>query len=254
MLGEILRKSREESGLDLHEVAHTLRIQYEYLRALENGNLEKLPPDVYVKAYIREYARFLNIDAGPLLDEYTALTQKEDEDVQPLPPLAKKKSPLLRIALSVCLVTGVISALVVYISMHDREPVAPISPVTPSVPDHAESVPPGREPQQMTDIPSSPVAPSVRDSLGPAPSKPGPQHMLGVTATETTWLRVETDEGKSEEVLLKPGETKQWSSPDGFKLRVGNAGGVRLVLDDRDIGVPGEKGRVVTLRLPEENR
>jgi hypothetical protein len=94
----------------------------------------------------------------------------------------------------------------------------------------------------------------VSDRAEPVPSKPGSQHTLDVTATETTWLRIEMDEGASEEVLMKPGETRKWTSRNGFGLKVGNAGGVRLVLDNRDIGVPGDKGHVIKLRLPEEGR
>jgi hypothetical protein len=76
------------------------------------------------------------------------------------------------------------------------------------------------------------------------------QHVLDVTATETTWLLIETGEGMSEEVLLRPGESRKWTSESGFDLKVGNAGGIRMVLDNKDVGTPGEKGRVVRLHLP----
>jgi cytoskeletal protein RodZ len=244
LLGEILKKSREGAGLDLHEVAHTLRIQYEYLRALENDNLEKLPPDVYVKAYIREYARFLNIDAGPLLDEYMTLTMKNGEEARPLPPPASKKSPLPRIALSISLAIAVILVFFIYVFVYDRKTVVPVAPVTPSVSGHADSMPAA----------SSSAVPSASDQTKAVRSAHEPEHILDVTAAETTWLRVELAEGESEEVLLRPGETRKWTSKSGFNLKIGNAGGVRLVLDNRDVGVPGEKGRVVKLRLPEESR
>ncbi len=253
MFGETFKKSREEAGLDLRGVAHTLRIQYEYLKALENSNLEKLPPDVYVKAYIREYAKFLNIDPKPLLEEYAALSREEGEEAHPPLPPPKKKSRLLLISLSVSLVIALVAAFLIHTLTNERRPDSPIVTVTPSVSDQPGPQPPNKE-QQMSDITSPPVVPSTTDHQESASSRSAPQHTLGVTATETTWLRVEVDEGKSEEVLMKPGEMKKWSSERGFTLKVGNAGGVRLVLDDRDIGVPGEKGQVVKLRLPEESQ
>ena len=233
MFGEILKKKREKLGLNLREVAHTLRIQHENLKALEDGDLEKLPPDVYVRAYIKEYARFLNIDSKAFLDEYATLTMK-NEEVSPFPPpLPGKKSALLRILLSVSLVIVVIAAFFIYTQTYEQKTVVPITPASPTV---SES--PG----------------SVESTSELSPPKTEPQHMLDVMATETTWLRVEADGGETEEILLKPGETKTWTSPTGFNLKVGNAGGVRLVLDKKDMGVPGERGRIVKLRLPEESR
>jgi cytoskeletal protein RodZ len=248
LFGETLKKSREKTGLDLHEVAHTLRIQYEYLKALENGNIEKLPPDVYVRAYIREYARFLNIEAGPFLDEYAALTREKEKEVPPSSPPAEEKRSIPRIALIGSLVVAIAVFLVYFLSREEKA----VVPGVPSVSDRAESVPSGAESPQMPVVQVAP--PVVSDRAEPVPSKPGSQHTLDVTATETTWLRIEMDEGASEEVLMKPGETRKWTSRNGFGLKVGNAGGVRLVLDNRDIGVPGDKGHVIKLRLPEEGR
>jgi cytoskeletal protein RodZ len=226
LLGETLKKSREEAGLDLHEVAHTLRIQYEYLKALESGNLERLPPAVYVRAYIREYARFLKIDAGPILEEYTSRSGEDEEKIDRLPLPEKRKSPLPRIALFAFLFIALISAFAVYFFAYHK----------------------------VTVVPAIPVAPPARENGGEVPPLPESHHTLDVTAEETTWLRVEMAEGITEEVLMKPGETKKWTSPGGFNLRVGNAGGVRIVLNNRDIGVPGAKGRVMNLRLPEEGQ
>ena len=244
MFGETLKNNREKTGLDLHEVAHILRIQYEYLKALENGNLEKLPPDVYVRAYIREYARFLNIEAGPFLDEYAELTQDKREEVPPSPPPVAEKRTIPWIALIGSLVVVLAVLLVYFLSREEKA-------VVPSESDRAESVPSGAESPRM---PVGQIAPPVSDPAESVRAKPGSQHTLDVTAIETTWLRIEMDEGVSEEVLMKPGETRKWTSRDGFGLKVGNAGGVRLVLDNRDIGVPGDKGHVIKLRLPEEGR
>jgi len=220
LLGEILKNKREESGLDLREIAHTLKFQYEYLKALEDEDLKRLPPDVYVKAYVRGYAKLLKIDPLPLLDDFAELRRKNSGEAlpdPPQPPMPRKNSLLPRIALFASLI--MIIGLTIVVFMYAGKPAAPVlSPV--SVPDKG------------------------------APSKGLQQHVLDVTATETTWLLIEMGEGTSEEVLLRPGETRRWMSESGFDLKVGNAGGIRLVIDNNDIGTPGEKGRVVRLHLP----
>ncbi len=220
MLGEILKNKREESRLDLREIAHALRFQYDYLKALEDEDLNKLPPDVYAKAYIRGYAKFLNIDPLPLLDDFAELGRKSSGEVQveaPQPAQPRKNPPLPKIALVASVI--MVIALILVIFMYANRPAAPVHS-TVSVPSEA------------------------------VPSKGPQQHVLDVTATETTWLLVETREGISEEVLLRPGETRKWTSESGFDLKVGNAGGIRLVFDNNEIGTPGEKGRVVRLHLP----
>ncbi|MFZ6017133.1 MAG: helix-turn-helix domain-containing protein [Nitrospirota bacterium] len=71
MVGEILKKRREESGQDLREIAKTLKIRYDYLKAIEDENFEKLPVEVYIRGYIREYAKILNINPEAAIKAYT---------------------------------------------------------------------------------------------------------------------------------------------------------------------------------------
>ena len=228
MLGEILKEKREELGLDLKEVAHILRIQYEYLRALENNELRKLPPDVYTRAYIREYARFLNMDSGILLDEYEKQQMSAHAVIQTEAPPVQKRFSFPQRGLLIPLIIIIVVISVIYF--------------------------PGISPEKKTgEIPVAGTPPAVHEEMQASPLHASPgttPNMLTVNAVETTWLRIETGGGMSEEILMKPGETKQWTSTNGFSIKVGNAGGVRLALNDRDMGVPGAKGQVVKLTLP----
>jgi len=69
-LGSLLREAREAKGLTLAEVQENIRINSKYLEALENRQYEMLPTQVHVKGYLRNYARFLELDPKPLLDRY----------------------------------------------------------------------------------------------------------------------------------------------------------------------------------------
>jgi cytoskeleton protein RodZ len=61
--GHHLRQSREQSGLTLAELSRRTRIPEPTLEALESERLEKLPPDTYVRGFIRAYAR--SVQAPP---------------------------------------------------------------------------------------------------------------------------------------------------------------------------------------------
>lgn len=69
-LGEKLRKLRGDLRMSLAEVSKATRIQVKYLEYLENGQYDKLPADVYVRGFLRSYARHLNIDEQAFIKLY----------------------------------------------------------------------------------------------------------------------------------------------------------------------------------------
>lgn len=71
-LGSILRDAREMKGLTLAEVQERIRINSQYLDALEEGAYHLLPTQVHVRGFLRNYARFLDLDPEPLLEKCDA--------------------------------------------------------------------------------------------------------------------------------------------------------------------------------------
>jgi transcriptional regulator with XRE-family HTH domain len=69
-LGEKLRKLRGEFRISLSEIAKATKIQAKYLEYLEAGEYAKLPADVYVRGFLRSYARYLNVDEEALMKLY----------------------------------------------------------------------------------------------------------------------------------------------------------------------------------------
>ncbi|MFH1509128.1 MAG: helix-turn-helix domain-containing protein [bacterium] len=69
-LGEFLAEARENMGLDLDEMADKVKIQEKYLYYLEIGDYEQLPADVYVKGFIRHYAKMLDLSSEKMLNLY----------------------------------------------------------------------------------------------------------------------------------------------------------------------------------------
>lgn len=68
-LGSILRDAREMKGLTLAEVQEEIRINSQYLDALEEGHYHLLPTQVHLRGFLRNYARFLDLDPDPLLEK-----------------------------------------------------------------------------------------------------------------------------------------------------------------------------------------
>jgi len=69
-IGTSLRRARIGAGLEVAEVEGATMIPARYLDALENEEFERLPPGPYRRSFLREYAEFLGLEGGRLVDEY----------------------------------------------------------------------------------------------------------------------------------------------------------------------------------------
>lgn len=69
-LGEKLRNARLSLNLGLGEIEKKIKINKKYLEAIENGEYQKLPGEVYVKNFLKIYSNFLNLDFNEILQSY----------------------------------------------------------------------------------------------------------------------------------------------------------------------------------------
>lgn len=68
--GEKLYKARKKRGLSLEEIEKNTKIRACYLAALEESDYDSLPPDVYTQGFLRNYAKYLNLDYKKILKLY----------------------------------------------------------------------------------------------------------------------------------------------------------------------------------------
>lgn len=68
--GALLAQIREARGVDLREIAERTKIGMAYLTALEGEDFEKLPAVVYVRGFLVEYSKILDLDHKDLLKTY----------------------------------------------------------------------------------------------------------------------------------------------------------------------------------------
>ncbi|KKR80724.1 MAG: putative transcription regulation protein [Candidatus Daviesbacteria bacterium GW2011_GWA1_41_61] len=69
-VGQILKETREVKLYTLEEVEKAIKIRKELLIALEKDDYLKLPPPTFVRGFIRNYAKFLDLDGEKLLAIY----------------------------------------------------------------------------------------------------------------------------------------------------------------------------------------
>lgn len=71
-LGSRLAEARQQKGLSLADAERQTRITRRYLEALETDRFHLLPAPVYARGFLRNYARFLGLNADELLAQMPA--------------------------------------------------------------------------------------------------------------------------------------------------------------------------------------
>ena len=283
--GSCLREMRLRHGVSLDEIARSTRVASRYLAALEADDFSLLPPPVFTRGFIRAYCQVLGESAEEVLALYGKSLGRPDAPpegavrrrLEPIPePAGRGRSAVL---VSFILLVGLGLALVaVTIALQggsetpierrvnspagspatvlDRAAAPAARPRESAPGDPAALVRPderqresGTSAVQMTTHP--PYAPVIQP-----PAATGPvvaPYRLVARASELTWIRVRTADGRITEGTIQPGETREWTSNGPFRLIVGNAGGLTLELNGQRLPPLGARGAVIReFALPRE--
>lgn len=69
-IGQFLKKARKEKNLSIDEIQEVTKIRKRYLEAIENGEYNILPGPFYARAFIKNYAEVLELDAEQIFEEF----------------------------------------------------------------------------------------------------------------------------------------------------------------------------------------
>lgn len=76
-IGTYLRQHREEKKLTLEQVAEHTGIREPYLEDLEKGDFHKIPGDVFIRGFLRNYGNYLGLDGNGLVEAYRTGSEPE---------------------------------------------------------------------------------------------------------------------------------------------------------------------------------
>lgn len=110
-LGERLRALREARNLDINMVAAELHLSLATVQAMEQNRFETLPDPVFVRGYLRTYARLLGTEPEPLVNAYRELGYRDPPEIRVVPAHRRKDVQRRRMlgvtVMSVGLMTGI---------------------------------------------------------------------------------------------------------------------------------------------------
>ena len=89
-IGNFIQEARLSRNLSLEDLASDLKIGAHQLEAIEEGNEEKLPEKVFVKAMIRRISQKLKLDTEFIMDEFK--TEREEVEIEEIVEEVSKKN------------------------------------------------------------------------------------------------------------------------------------------------------------------
>ena len=69
--GDALRRRREQRGISLKELAHRTKISASLLAGMERGDCSRWPGGIYSRAWVREYASAIGLDAEQIAARFS---------------------------------------------------------------------------------------------------------------------------------------------------------------------------------------
>ena len=269
MVGELLRKEREKQNLSIADVEKETSISQKYLVALEKGEYESLPGDVYTKGFIRNYSKFLGINGDELLAQFASerglsvpqqnaepVKAEEKHEVNKTESIGMKVKPGMGSTKESSkafssgddfksmnessfnaknIIMGLAGVVVVFLAsiyvIFSEDTTAP-----------AEA--PKQEAVQEV---------QKKEETKPAPAPLATEVKVKVKLLDKCWMQVVVDGKIAYEGTADGGLEMNWTGKDKIVINAGNAGAVDLYWNDKSVGLMGKIGEVVDRTLTKDS-
>jgi cytoskeleton protein RodZ len=252
--GEELRNQREKKQISLSAISEGTRISEKMLEAIEAGKFSVLP-QAYIRAFLRAYARAIDLDPEDALRRYDSVNQEIREVAEEwvnrtkphvlrperTPTESTQPSPGISLS-SIVAAVVILLAVVAVIFFANRESALLTQEPLSKIPfDKAvrESEASTAQPEQVPPQPT-PQAPSPATTVRPKADS----LRLEITTPDSVWVAIVIDNVRRGEYLFPPGRIRSWAAMDQFLVSMGNAGAATFRLNGGNLGALGKRGAV----------
>ena len=275
-VGSLLKTERERLGLSREQITERTRMRTQVIEAIENEDWASLPPAVFVRGFLRSYAKVLGVPQDTVMGLYAQSAPAERPSLEPHPEPPETRRPTAMRVVLVLVILAVVYGLWhfypsfrVHQGLHDTEQrdqeaalqtiradkeVNPVAsqPAVPSPTPVREVEQPVKEEPAPVQGPSQETPAGPEETESPARDQVEGDGWLSLTAVvkERTWLRIRIDGKEEKEYLFQPGSRPQWKGKESFYMLIGNAAGIEFELNGKKLGNLGSPGQVIRLTLP----
>ncbi len=221
--GSKLKQVREAKGISLDDVQAATKIPIDILRSIEQGEtIRKLSP-IYIKGFLKIYAKFLGVELSDEKKTYTpypsAQTDKKKSEFRDIKLSSEKRIDYFLLFKMIIGFVAVI-ALINFVPklIHKRKSIT-------------------RADRASRLVVSKPA--SAMQVAKPSQIK------LSVRAKENTWLNVKRDGKVVFRQVLRKGTVDSWVAKEKFEISVANASTIELEVNNKIIPPLGKKGQAL---------
>ena len=231
-IGPVLRRARESRGLTLNDVSRTTRIRPRYLRALEeDAPADRFPGQIYVRFFLREYARCVGVDEAAVMNVLDARVEPSSTRIEPIRELVAPRRWAHRLVTvsGVAVLVGVVAASIAASQRADPRVGEVRLPVVASAAHHPKEA--GvRYPHADVSI------------------------VATISVEDTTWVKVMSDGERDVKRWVDPGQRLRLVASSTMQLLVEDPDAVRLRVNGQAVGTNAdvlrarfvsERGRIV---------
>lgn len=247
-IGLILKKKREELSYTLEHVSEITRITLTCLRHIEEGNMDALPGLVFVRGFIRNYAKLLGLESDWMIEALNQTyqtgrpeTKKSEKDYSSFTydhsssrPEPEKKgiSPSYYLLGAAAIIIIVLS--VYLINQKNSEQ---ITMGTSNI----ETIKPVESLE--TEVTPEPVIPVMKDEKAMVeqeeetltPAVVMSPLTLTLVASENNWIRLAIDNQDPFELKLKKDEKYDWPAEEEYSLIMSTGNTATIHLNGEEI-------------------
>lgn len=243
-IGQLFKQRREELNYSLDQVAAITRISKRVVQNIEEGELDFLPPVVFLRGFIRNLAKLLDIESDWMIEElelsitnassnknnsHTKLSDTDDE--------AKKPSFSLGLVFSViALIVIAISASIYFIPNEDSVVNQEEQNVVDSVQfvDSSKTAPVMAEngEKTVTQTPEKVQDKKVIPKISPL--------TLVIKGKQKGWLRLSIDNQRTFELKIDKDDIYEWPAQENYQLTMTTAGTAYVFLNKEEILINSE--------------
>lgn len=281
MLGDLLRETREQKNLSLEDAEKGTNIRKLYIKAIEDGNYDKLPGEVFLKGFMKTYAKFLGLDGQKIIEQYKAEKSgvkllpnsdektieaeqsqpeekttveadlKKEEKVEKQPEKTTVNKPATKPVPNIDNFNESKKYLETKNSSGSKKNVFIIVIIiiliivgaVAFLSNQGSDSQPAADTQQTTEQ----TQPQQQQAQQPAPA-PAPVSGSDVSATfsQDCWTEVKVDGNTVLSETVKAGSSLNWKGNNQVEVTVGNAGAVDITFNGQPQGKMGDVGAVVT--------
>jgi cytoskeletal protein RodZ len=254
-LSERLKRERELRGISLKQISEETRIGVRFLQALEDDRVDIIPGEFYRRSYLRAYARYLGLDEDRALNAYDFSRKDKSSECEAesgsavavgfpaLPGWLKWVGASLAIGLPLVLLLRAMPASTVGsapVPAPRRELEAP--PGSPAL-----NVQPLQTLQPLQNVQRETAVAAIEPPPSPFPAESALVEgtlKLVLSVEESCWLEIAADGEVVVYGLKDQGFRQEVTALRELRLWLGNAGGVKLLLNDRPAKSLGRSGQV----------